>query len=95
MSYRKKPFKFEMIGLSVGDTIVFDPLGIEVCIAGPNSVRYEGKEWVLSPFVAEFIPTKNASGNYQGPKYFSYQGRTLVEIRDELDKKRRKEEDDW
>ena len=94
MSYRKKAFKFDMVGLSVGDKIVFDPLGIEVPISGPNSVEYEGKNWALSAFVKEFIPKKNAAGTYQGPKYFSYQGRTLVDIRAELDKKR-EDEEDW
>lgn len=88
MSYRKKPFKFEMVDLSVGDTIVFDPLGIEVPISGSNTIRYEGKDWVLSAFVKKYIPKKNAAGTYQGPKYFSYNGRILVDIRDEMDKLR-------
>ena len=92
MSSRKKPFKFEMIGLSKGDTIVFDPLEIEVPVSGPNSVEYEGKTWTLSAFVAEYIPKRNAAGTYQGPKYFSYQGRTLVDIRAEIDKQREDED---
>ena len=94
MSQRKKPFKFEMIGLSQGDKIVFDPLGVEVTISGPNTVSYNGKDWALSSFVKEFIPKKNASGNYQGPLYFSYQGRNLVDIRAEMDKLR-EDEEDW
>ena len=94
MTSRKKPFKFDLVGLSIGDKIVFDPLEIEVPISGPNSVEYEGKNWVLSAFVKEYIPKKNAAGTYQGPKYFSYQGRTLVDIRAELDKKR-EDEEDW
>ena len=94
MSSRKKPFKFDMIGLSVGDKVVFDPLGIEVPISGPNSVEYEGKDWALSTFVAQYIPKRNAAGAYQGAKYFSYQGRTLVDIRAEMDKQR-EDEEDW
>ena len=93
MSYRKKPFKFEMVGLSKGDRIIFDPLGIEVSISGPNTIEYDGKDWALSAFVKSFIPKKNAAGTYQGPKFFSFQGKTLVEIRDEMDKLR--EEEDW
>ena len=93
MSYRKKPFKFEMVGLSKGDRIIFDPLGIEVSIYGPNTIEYDGKDWALSAFVKAFIPKKNAAGTYQGPKFFSFQGKTLVEIRDEMDKLR--EEEDW
>ena len=90
---RKKPFKFEMIGLSKGDKIIFDPLELEVTISGANTVEYEGKEWVLTAFVKEYIPKKNATGTYQGPLYFSYNGRKLVDIRDEMDKLR--EEDEW
>ena len=93
MSYRKKPFKFEMVGLSKGDRIIFDPLGIEVSISGPNTIEYDGKDWALSAFVKAFIPKKNSAGTYQGPKFFSFQGKTLVEIRDEMDKLR--EEEDW
>ena len=93
MSYRKKPFKFEMVGLSKGDRIIFDPLGIEVSISGPNTIEYDGKDWALSAFVKAFIPKKNAAGTYKGPKFFSFQGKTLVEIRDEMDKLR--EEEDW
>ena len=62
MSYRKKPFKFEMVGLSKGDRIIFDPLGIEVSISGPNTIEYDGKDWALSAFVKAFIPKKNAAG---------------------------------
>lgn len=90
---KKKAFKFEMVGLSKGDKIIFDPLGIEVTVSSSNTVEYEGKEWMLSPFVREFIPHKNAAGSYQGPLFFSYKGRKLVDIRNEMDKLR--EEDDW
>lgn len=94
MSSRKKAFKFDMVGLSKGDKIVFIPLGVEVVVAGANTIEYEGKEWSLSGFVAQYIPKRNAAGAYQGPKYFSYQGRTLVDIRAELDKQR-EDEEDW
>lgn len=83
---RKKNFKFEMIGLSKGDKIVFDPLGIEVTVFSSNTIEYEGKEWKLSPFVKEYIPHKNAAGAYRGPLFFSYQGTKLTNIRKEMDK---------
>lgn len=70
MSQLKKLFKFEMLGLSKGDHIIFDPpLGLEVTISSPNKVSYEWKDWVLSTFVKEFIPKRNASGNYQRPLF--------------------------
>ena len=68
------------------------PLEIEVTVSGSNTVEYQGKEWALSTFVKEYIPQRNASGNYQGPLFFSYKGRTLVDIRNEMEKFR---EDDW
>ena len=90
---RKKPFKFEMIGLSKGDKIVFIPLGKEVTVSGPNTIEYEGRDWSLSAFVKEFMPEKKAAGTYQGPLYFTYQGRKLTEIRDEMERLR--EEEEW
>lgn len=92
MSSRKKSFKFEMIHLSKGDLITFVPLGIEVPISGPNTVFYNGRDWTLTSFVKEFIPKKKASGTYQGPMYFSYQGRVISDLRDEMDKFREEED---
>ena len=39
----------------------------------------------ISPFVGTFMPEeqRNASGAYQGAKYFSYNGKVLDEIRKE------------
>lgn len=93
-THRIKAFKFEMVGLSVGDKIVFDPLGIEVPISGPKTVRYDGKDWALSSFCKEYLPHKSASNSYRGPMFFSYNGKTLFEIRNELDKMR-EDEEDW
>ena len=92
MSYRKKPFKFEMVGLSKGDVITFIPLGLDVKVSGPNTIEYDGKNWTLSAFTKSFIPKRSASGEYQGPKYFTYQGRTLLDIRAEMDKLREDED---
>lgn len=39
-------------------------------------------------FSREFLPEnkQNSSGAYQGPKYFSYKGKTLNELRKESDR---------
>lgn len=92
-SDRKQSFNFEMVGLSTGDKVIFEPLGIKVPISGPKTVFYEGKDWTLSAFVKAYIPKKKASGTYQGPNYFSYEGKTLTTIREERDKLRKNEED--
>lgn len=82
---QKPPFKFHMIGLNVGDTIVFDPLRMPVRIASDDKNEYDGRLYSLSAFTANFLPEEkqNTSGAYQGPKYFSYNGKVLSELRKE------------
>ncbi|MBQ3244009.1 MAG: GIY-YIG nuclease family protein [Bacteroidaceae bacterium] len=82
---QKPAFKFHMIGLKVGDTVVFDELNLSVTVASDDKVEYQGRLWSLTAFTREFIPEdkQNASGTYQGPKYFSYKGKTLSELRKE------------
>ena len=84
----KPPFKFHMIGLNVGDTVVFDELQIPVKVASDDKIEYEGRLYSLSTFTAEFLPEEkqNLSGAYQGPKYFSYNGKMLSELRKEFEK---------
>ena len=79
----KTAFKFHMIGLKVGDTIVFDELNLPVIVASDDKVEYQGRLWSLTAFTREFLPEEkqNTSGAYQGPKYFSYEGKTLWKLR--------------
>lgn len=77
---RQKPsFKFHMIGLNVGDVVVFEPLDLAVRVATDDKIEYGGRLYSLSAFTANFMPEnrQNSSGAYQGPKYFSYNGKTL------------------
>lgn len=80
---QRKPFAFDMVGLKVGDFVTFDPLKLKVRIAGSNKVEYEGRLWSLSAFTGTYLPNeqRNHSDSYQGPKYFSHNGKTLWEIR--------------
>ena len=80
---QRPPFDFSMVGLNVGDKVIFDALNLEVKVAGRNKVEYEGRLWSLSAFCGTYLPENmhNASEAYQGPKYFSYQGKTLWDIR--------------
>lgn len=82
----KRPnFKFSMVNIKIGETITFVPTGLEVKVAGDNSVEYEGRIYKLSPFVGTFIPDeqRTPSNAYQGAKYFSYKGKILDDIRKE------------
>lgn len=85
----RPPFDFNMIGLTVGDTVTFDALHLDVKVAGKNKVEYEGRLWSLSAFCGTFLPENmhNNSESYQGPKYFSHNGKTLWKIRLEKEKK--------
>lgn len=85
---QRPPFDFSMVGLTVGDEIIFDALHLPVKVAGKNKVEYDGRLWSLSAFCGTYLPEKmhNKSEAYQGPKYFSYKGKTLWNIR--LEKER-------
>ena len=84
----KPRFKFSMVGIKIGTLITFDPTGIEVRVSSDDTIEYEGRIYKLSPFVGTFLPEKqqNNSGAYQGPKYFSYHGKTLSDLRNEREK---------
>ena len=83
----KPAFKFHMVGLNVGDIIIFDALNIPVKVASDDKIEYDGRLWSLSAFTAEFLPEEmqNTSGAYQGPKFFSYGGKALNELRNEFE----------
>lgn len=80
-------FKFSMVGIPIGETIYFAPTGIEVKVASDDTVEYEGRIYKLSPFVGTFMPEdkRNASGAYQGAKYFTYKGKLLDDLRREIE----------
>ena len=85
---QRAPFDFSMVGLNIGDTVIFDALNLPVKVAGKNKVEYEGRLWSLSAFCGTYLPEgmHNSSESYQGPKYFSFRGKTLWEIRLEREK---------
>ncbi len=87
---QRKSFEFSMIDLNVGDTIIFDALQLPVKVAGANKIEYKDRLWSLSAFCGTYLPEnlQNASGAYQGPKYFSYNGQSLWDIRLEKEKEK-------
>ena len=84
----RKPFEFAMVGLKDGDMITFAPLNIQVKVNGKNKIEFEGRLWSLSAFTGTYLPIEkqNNSGAYQGPKYFTYNNKTLWDLRLELEK---------
>lgn len=85
---KRSNFRFSMIGIKVGESITFDPRGIKVKVADDQKIEYKDRLWSLTGFTAEHLPKdmQNASGAYQGPKYFSYNGKTLWALRLEAEK---------
>lgn len=83
---QKPPFKFSMIGLKVGDEVTFDPTGLTLKVGSDNQIAdADGRLWSLSAYTGTYLPSErqNSSGAYQGPHYFSYNGKTLSDIRKE------------
>ncbi len=85
---RRSRFKFYMIGLRPGDEVVFIPTNQAVRIASDTQIEApNGRLYTLSAYAHDFMPEKlqNTSGSYQGPLYFSYKGKNLVELRREAE----------
>ena len=80
-------FKFSMVNIPIGSTLVFVPTGIKVKVASDDQIEYEGRIYKLSPFVGTFMPEdkRNTSGAYQGPKFFTFKGEILDDIRKRLE----------
>lgn len=89
---KKRPkLKFSMLNIKIGEKLKFVPTGLTVTVATDNAIEYEGRIYKLSPFVGTFLPEdqQNESGAYQGAKFFSYKGKILSDLRDEMEKKAR------
>ena len=85
---RRAPFKFSMIGLKPGDTIIFAPNGEEVRVNSENTIDYDGQILTLSRFCKIYMPDNDSENKeYQGPAHFTYKGKTLDEIRKDKEKK--------
>lgn len=82
-STRAKNFKFSMAGIKIGETIVFDSTQTRVKVVSDDSVEYNGKTYRLSTFVRTYLPDnmRTPSDTYRGPDYFSYNGETLTNLR--------------
>lgn len=89
---RRPPFKFSMIGLKPGDVVTFNSTGAKVKVASDNTIEYQSKEFTLNRFVVENLPDEKRipAGTYQAPKYFTYNGKTLWQLRLEKEGKNKK-----
>lgn len=81
---RKEAFRFSMCGIQVGDKLRFEPTGVEVEVADDRNILYEGKLYSMTRFTRDFLPNARKDGHYPGPSYFSYSGKRLKTLREEM-----------
>lgn len=78
-------FNFYKKNIKNGEAIHFvEDESITAVVCGPRQVLFEGESWYLTPLVRELYTRMNKvnkSGAYQGPKYFTYKGIVLTEIK--------------
>lgn len=80
-SPRAKPVGLSALGIKPGAELVFEPTGVKVVVQDDRTVAFQDETYSLSGFTKKFIPNPIPSGAYQGPKYFSFKGRNLLDIR--------------
>lgn len=77
-------FDFYSRGLKEGDIIDFiGDATISVVVATDRQVLFENEKWFLSPLVRELYTRQGnvyASGAYQGPAYFTFNGTKLTDL---------------
>lgn len=71
-------------GVKVGDKIVYTPTGAELTVCEDNMVEYAGEQYTLAQFTAKHMPRnkRSISGVCQGPKYFTFNGITLYQLKE-------------
>lgn len=97
VNHRTSPaprFRFSMAHLMPGDELIFEPTGARVVVAkhkDDNRIEFDGMRYTLSGYCRKFMPEnkRNAKEAYQGPMYFSHNGRLLVKMREEHESAKR------
>ena len=83
---QSKLFSFYRKGLKNGDIITFiDDESVTATVVGEREVEFEGQKYKLAPLTRklyEQMGKVNASGAYQGAKYFTYKGKKLTDLSD-------------
>ena len=85
---KRKNFSFKMLGIPVGEELIFFKDDSEKCIVhdDKNNVEYgpNGEITTLSSLGAKLL-NWNSSASVQGPKYFLYNGETLYDWRHRME----------
>ena len=83
-------FKLLEHGVSIGDIIIYTPIGAELIVTEDNKVECNGELYTLAEFTAKHMPRNKRSiyGLCQGPKYFSFNGISLYKLKESFLKKK-------
>jgi hypothetical protein len=84
---RASVFNFKMVDIKPGTVLEwFDNPTITCTVVDDRKVQFEGEITSLSA-AASVAGSRSGlgSGAYQGPRYWKYQGKTLVELREEME----------
>ena len=84
---KRGPFRFSAVGIPVGSKIQFisDP-SIEAIVVDDRHIQYQNETTSLSALAKELKGLKNHTA---GPQFFSYEGETLAERRNRMEKEGR------
>lgn len=86
---KRERFKFSMVGIQKGEYVIFKPTGEKFKVVNDNSVEYNGRPCKLSTLAREIMPEDKRKKAYQGPIYFTYNGKTLHELRIEMEESKK------
>lgn len=83
---RKENFKCSMVGIEVGEQLLFKPTNTLVTVNSENTVSYQGEIYSFTAFTKKFLPSAQQTRDkcqYRGTDYFYYKGKSLVQLRAE------------
>jgi hypothetical protein len=85
---KRENFKFSLLGLKAGSVLSFvRDESIQATVIDDRRISFEGKETSLSSSALEILRNRYGyrAKNIAGPQYWCFEGRTLSEMRQELE----------
>ena len=85
---RRENFKFSILGLKTGSVLTFlRDESIQATVIDDRRISFEGKETSLSSSALEILRTRYGyrAKTIAGPQYWCFEGKTLSEMRQELE----------
>ena len=85
---RRENFRFSILGLKAGSVLTFlRDESIQATVIDDRRISFEGKETSLSSSALEILRTRYGyrAKTIAGPQYWCHEGKTLSEMRQELE----------